>query len=66
MDYMDIANVSMALANRQVNSNYGVAMLSKSIDNFENMGDQITKMMDAASLERSVNPSVGSNFDMFV
>ena len=30
------------------------------------MGEGIVKMMDAAAMERSVNPAVGSSFDMRV
>ena len=63
---MDIAGLSMAMSASQVNSAFGVAMLSKSLDVVEDTGAQITNMIDAAAMERSVNPGVGANFDMYV
>jgi hypothetical protein len=66
MDSMDIAGLSMAMSASQVNSAFGVAMLSKSLDAASTAGDQITSMIDAAAMERSVNPAVGANFDMYI
>lgn len=63
---MDIPGLSMAMSASQVNSAFGVAMLSKSLDAMAVAGDQITDMMDSAAMERSVNPSVGGNFDMYI
>lgn len=63
---MDIPGLSMAMAASQTNSAFGVAMLSKSLDAMAVVGNQITDMMDSAAMERSVNPSVGANFDMYV
>lgn len=63
---MDIAGLSMAMSASQVNSAFGVAMLSKSLDVAETTGTQITNMIDAAAMERSVNPGVGANFDMYI
>lgn len=63
---MDIAGLSMAMSASQVNSAFGVAMLSKSLDAASDTGAQITDMIDAAAMERSVNPGVGANFDMYV
>ncbi len=63
---MDIAGLSMAMSASQVQSAFGVAMLSKSLDVVEDTGAQITNMIDAAAMERSVNPGVGANFDMYV
>lgn len=63
---MDIAGLSMAMSASQVNTAFGVAMLSKSLDTVEDTGAQITGMIDAAAMERSVNPGVGANFDMYV
>lgn len=56
----------MAMSASQVNSAFGVAMLSKSLDAMAVTGNQITDMMDAASMERSVNPSVGGNYDTYI
>ena len=63
---MDIAGISMSMSAAQVNSAFGVAMLSKSLDAASTAGDQITNMIDAAAMERSVNPTVGANFDMYI
>jgi hypothetical protein len=63
---MDIAKVSMALAQTQTLSNVGIAVLDKTMESSEVLGQGIMKMMDAAAMERSVNPAVGSNFDMLV
>ena len=63
---MDIAGLSMAMSASQVQSAFGVAMLSKSLDAVADTGAQITNMIDAAAMERSVNPGVGANFDMYV
>ena len=58
---MDIPAMSMALANVDTLSNVGIKMLSKTLDMAEKNGAQMIKMM-----ERSVNPSVGGNFDVSV
>lgn len=63
---MDIASVSMALANTNTLTQVGVAVLDKTMESTEVLGQGIMKMMDAAAMERSVNPAVGSNFDMLV
>ncbi|MBQ7506875.1 MAG: YjfB family protein [Lachnospiraceae bacterium] len=42
-------------------SEVGTAMLGKSLDLMQTMGDSVTKMM-----EQSVNPGVGGRFDMSV
>lgn len=63
---MDIALVSMALAQTQSLSQVGVAVLDKAMESSEAAGNGLMKMMDAAAMERSVNPAVGSNFDMLV
>ncbi|MDE7188306.1 MAG: YjfB family protein [Lachnospiraceae bacterium] len=61
---MDIAALSVAMSTVNTQSAYGVAMLSKSLDQVSSMGDQITGMMDSAAMELSVNPNVGSNIDI--
>lgn len=63
---MDIASLSVSLSAVDTQSSYGVAMLSKSLDQFSSTGDQIVDMMDAAAMELSVNPHIGSNVDIFV
>ncbi len=61
---MDIAGVSTALANITTRSQVSTAVLSKAMDNSQEMGEGLVQMLDAAAMERSVNPGVGENFDM--
>ena len=61
---MDIAGLSMAMSAINVQNAYGVAMLSKSLDQVSSMGEQITGMMDTAGMELSVTPDVGANIDI--
>ena len=42
---MDIARLSMAMSTAETNSAYGVAMLSKSLDQASSTGAQIVGMM---------------------
>lgn len=61
---MDIASVSMALSQAELGSRVGTAVLSKAMDTNEALGEGLIEMIDAAALERSVNPSVGGNVDL--
>ena len=63
---MDIAGVSTALSNVSINSRVSTAVLSKAMDTNEALGAGLIKMIDSAAMERSVNPTVGANFDMYV
>lgn len=63
---MDIAPVSMALAQTNTLSQVGIAVLDNAMESSQAAGQGIMKMIDAAAMERSVNPAVGSNFDMLV
>ena len=63
---MDIAGLSMSLAQTNTLNDVGTAMLAKSLDMVETMGDSLTNLIDSAAMERSVNPHIGSNFDMIV
>jgi hypothetical protein len=56
----------MAVTGSDSLSKVDIAMLSKALDTNEAAGNGLLKMIDAAAMERSVNPSVGSNFDMVV
>ncbi len=63
---MDIASVSVALSQNSALTQTGTAMLSKTMDTVETLGQGLVEMIDAAAMERSVNPHIGSNFDMLV
>lgn len=58
---MDIAALSMAMAQDRVMTDVGTALLSKAIDQGQETGDTLTKMM-----ELSVNPEIGGNIDISV
>lgn len=61
---MDIASVSSALANVNLQQQVSTAMLSKTLDLGESLSAGMVQMIDAAAMELSVNPNVGSNFDV--
>lgn len=56
----------MNLAMTKNLTNVGTAVLSKSMDEQKIEGAGILKMIDAASMENSVNPHIGGNFDVSV
>ncbi len=61
---MDIAGVSMALAQVSVQSQVSTAILGKAMDTNEELGKGLVQMIDAAAMERSVYPGIGANFDV--
>ncbi|MBQ9512521.1 MAG: YjfB family protein [Lachnospiraceae bacterium] len=62
---MDVAALSMNLAQINTMNSFGVAMLDKNLDMMKDAGAAMVQMMDS-SMELSVNPNVGGNFDMRV
>lgn len=66
MNISGIGSTSMALTGSDSLSKVDIAMLSKALDANEVAGNGLLNMIDSAAMERSVNPSVGSNFDMVV
>lgn len=58
---MDIPGLSMAMAQSRLQTDFGVAMLGKSLDSMQEAGENFTKMM-----ELSVNPDLGANIDVSV
>ena len=61
---MNIGKVSMTMNQIDTASKIGVVMLSKNIDTMEQAGDGLVKMIDAAAMERSINPELGGNIDL--
>ena len=61
---MDIAGLSMNMAMMDVQSQVGIKMLIKAIDMGEELGAGVVQMVDAAAMERSVNPAVGGSIDI--
>lgn len=62
---MNIPELSMSLSQIDLTTKVGAAVLGKALDNAEVSGDSLVSMMDN-SMELSVNPNIGSNFDMLV
>lgn len=62
---MNIPELSTALANVNIQNQVGIAVLSKAMDSGEQTAASLIQMMDR-SMELSVNPNVGSNFDMCI
>ena len=56
---MDIAALSTAKSMADVQTQFGMAMLDKSLENMETMGEGVQKI-----LESSVNPHIGGNIDV--
>ena len=61
---MNIPELSTAMANVNLQNQVGVAVLSKALDSTEQSGSSLINMLDR-SMELSVNPNIGSNFDMY-
>lgn len=62
---MNIPELSTTLANVNLQNQVGVAVLDKAMESSETAGAGLINMMDR-SMELSVNPGVGGNFDMMV
>ena len=63
---MDIASLSMGLSQSKLLTDVGTAMLAKSFDQAKQVGETITELVDSAAMERSVNPSIGGNIDLYI
>lgn len=58
---MDIASLSTAMGTQSILTDVSVAMLSKSLDTVEDVGNGMIKVM-----ESSVTPYLGQNIDCYV
>jgi len=63
---MDIAGLSMSLASAKTQTAWGIAMMDNTLDLSKQTGDAMVEMISAADMERSVNPHVGGNVDLFI
>lgn len=64
---MNIAGLGNAVTSASSASNMGqigVAVAAKALDTQESMGAGLVNMINAADMERSVNPYVGGGFDV--
>ncbi|MCR5249183.1 MAG: YjfB family protein [Lachnospiraceae bacterium] len=59
-------SVALSAVKQGTMGEIGTAMLGKALDQQEIEGSGLVKMIDAAAMERSVNPNVGGNFDVSV
>ena len=62
---MDIAALSMSMAQPDLKNSVGIAMLDKTLDLATDLGSNLTSMMDH-SMELSVNPHIGANIDISI
>lgn len=58
---MSIADYSMEMSQTQLMSDIGMAVLDMSMDSFEGMASEVTRLM-----ESSVTPYLGQNLDITV
>ena len=65
MDF-DITKLSMSISAAKTTGDVGMAVLAKTMDTQEQLGDNLVNMIDAAAMERSVNPGVGGNVDAHI
>lgn len=63
---MDIPGLSMRMAQTNLLSDVGTAMLAKTMDQAESVSAAMTEMLDASEMELSVNPGIGANIDISV
>ena len=62
---MDIPALSMALSQNRILNDVGIAMLSKSLDNMQDMGAAMVDTIEAAP-PVSLDPNLGANIDIRV
>ena len=61
---MDIAGLSVSMSQTSLMGKVGIAVLDKTMEGGEDLAAGMLKMVDAAAMERSVNPAVGSQMDI--
>lgn len=63
--YMNIPELSTALANVQLNDQVSIAVLDQAMESSEDAGASLISMMNH-SMELSVNPHIGGNIDLLI
>jgi len=63
---MDIPSLSMHMAQSNLLTSVGTAMLAKSMEQADVLTASMTEMLDASAMELSVNPDIGGNIDISV
>lgn len=62
---MDIAALSMSMAQTDLMNSVGIAMLDKSLEMSDELAADFTAALDR-SMELSVNPHIGANIDISI
>ena len=63
---MDIPALSMRMAQTNLLTDVGTAMLAKTMDQADTVASTLTNMLDASAMELSVNPDIGGNIDISI
>lgn len=63
---MDIGRLSMSLAQNDLMSKVGVAVLDQAMETAESASAQLVQMIDASAMQNSVMPHIGGNIDISV
>ena len=63
---MDIPGLSMRMAQSNLLTDVGTAMLAKTMEQADSVSAAKTEMLDPSAMELSVNPGVGANIDISV
>ena len=64
MAILDIADLSMGMSQAKAVTDVGTAVLAKSLDMMETLGDGMVEMMQRSMMENSVMPNLGANIDI--
>ena len=63
---MNIPELSTAMAMTNVQQQFSVEMLSKTMDTVEDMSAGMIDMIQKSSMEQSINPHICSNIDILL
>lgn len=66
MEILDIAGLSMGMSQAKAVTDVGTAVLAKSLDMMEVLGDGMVEMMQRSMMENSVTPNLGGNIDIMI
>lgn len=66
MEVLDIAGLSMGMSQAKAVTDVGTAVLAKSLDMMEVLGDGMVEMMQRSMMENSVTPTLGGNIDIMI
>lgn len=66
MEVLDIAGLSMGMSQAKAVTDVGTAVLAKSLDMMEVLGDGMVEMMQRSMMENSVTPNLGGNIDIMI